>query len=100
MTNQPPTRASERIARRRELRQSRIAEAQRRRTARTRLRIVVAIVLALLVGLLAWFGIATFLPPAAALTTLSPASGNAMLAAWAQLVAPPFELRRELWLVS
>ncbi|MFN8532047.1 MAG: hypothetical protein U0556_00680 [Dehalococcoidia bacterium] len=67
MTNQPPTRATERITRRKELRQSRILEAQRRRTNRTRLIVGLVVLVVVLVGLGIWLGVSFLTPPVAGL---------------------------------
>ncbi|GIW07886.1 MAG: hypothetical protein KatS3mg060_2691 [Dehalococcoidia bacterium] len=102
MTNQPPNRATERIARRKELRQSRILEAQRRRTNRARLRIVLAIVITLVVGLVAWLGIVFFLPPAAAFAGLAlPAAKLSVAPTTASQVGwPDIERGMFFWLGS
>jgi hypothetical protein len=100
MTERPPTRATERIARRKELRQARLIEAQRRRSNRTRLRVALAAIIIVLLGLLTWFGIAFFLPPVAAFAAGAPAEADAVARALVGIVRGAFEMRMEPWLVS
>ncbi|MCS6802353.1 MAG: hypothetical protein RMM58_13090 [Chloroflexota bacterium] len=98
MTTQPPTRASERIARRRELRQARLLEVQRRRAQRARLRVALAVVVLLLLGLLAWFGIAMFVTPAAAFAGGMPSEASAVVALLSR-VELAVEIGKETWRV-
>ena len=74
MTNQPPTRATQRITRRKELRQSRIIDAKRRRTNRTRLLIAIVVGVVLLGGLGIWFAVSAFImpPPVGFLDVVTP----------------------------
>lgn len=97
MTNQPSTRASERIARRKERRQARLVEAQRRRSQRARLRILLAVIILMLIGLLAWFAVAVVLPPAAAIASL-PALGIDGAATTASLQQQAVHVGKESWL--
>jgi polyferredoxin len=97
VTHQPSTRASERIARRKELRQARLAEAQRRRSQRARLRIVIAVIILMLIGLLAWFAVAVALPPAAVLGSLPPLGVDGPVTT-ASLQQQALHVGKESWL--
>lgn len=80
MTEPHPTKASERIARRRELRQARISAAQRRRANRRRMTIGIVVLVVLLLAVGAWFAFTTFVMPPA--TGMVPATAPLWDSAW------------------
>ena len=93
--NHPPTRASERIQRRKELRQTRLQAARRRRARRTWVLIILALLGLVLLSLAVWFGLALLFPAAAASLGSTAAGWTVLLpvAGW----RTSDDLREKLW---